>query len=536
MIVTQPPPKVKGLDADLSRIVQAALTPEPSPPPVEAERATLAAVLLSFLGQPVQARVLPEVRALLGSVPEPFAVPAHAEVWRAICELADAGKPFDLATVSEYLRAHGGPLAPTAEQVSGLYDVGITSANACHYARVVAAAARNREAEHVAALLAGCLRNGDTADAAALAARVVELTTGSADEGLVPDNVMDADDPAPPIFQNGPAPGILALLLGDSGLGKTFAALGLAVSTATGYTVWPTFKPLRKLRVALVCAEDSKEILKVRILAICRAAHIPEAVVREAFAEGRLSVFTDIPGPLFTSNEYGAVTASATFEKLAAWCRKTKPDLLILDPFASVAEVPENDNQAVNAVAQELARFAARTGASVLLSHHTAKSTRGGEAGQHSARGASALPCRSKWTALLTREGKNLSFGLVKGSYGAPLSPVALERTADGALLEVDPRRALDRNAQELAQWLAANPSLAVTKNGLDKNQRGGAVLLSALDWTSQHGLDVLSHAEARGLVHWEERTPNGGGKSYRALVAGPDSDTGEEADNECPF
>jgi len=516
----------------LTRCIQESLAPQPTPPPVEVERALLGAVLLA------PDRALPEVRGLLESVREPFAVGQHREVWTAIVDLADAGKPIDPATVTEHLRAHGGPLAPSAAQVSALTDSAPTSCHAPAYARDVAAAARARDAERTAALLAGCLRSGDTTAAAALAARVVELTTGSADEGLQPSDILGAPDPPEPLFRNGPQPGVLALLLGDSGLGKTFAALGVAVSTSTGFAIWPSFKPSRKLRVGMVAAEDSREIIKQRILGICAAAHIGESVIREAFSEGRLSIFADadIPGPLFTTNEYGAVTPSATFEKLGSWCRKAKPDLLILDPFASVAEVPENDNRAVNTVSQELARLAARTGATLLLSHHTSKGARGGEAGQHSARGASALPARSKWTALLTREGQGLSLFIAKGSYGAPLPPVALERAPGGALLEVDPRRRMDRNAEELAAWLADNKAVTVTENGIEKNQRGGKTLLEALDWTPSHALAVLDRAKELRLVYNEERKPSGGGNPYKVLVGRKAQGMAEAADNDCPF
>ncbi len=531
MIVTSPAPKVKPLEEELSRIVRASFSPAAPPPPVEAERACLGAVLL-------RNDLIPEVRAILDTVEQPFQVGQHGELWRAVCALHDAGKPVDYASVSEYLRVHGGPLSPTATQVAGILDYHASFTAGPHYARDVAAAARAREAVHTAELAAACLRNGDTADAAALTARLSELTTADMDEGLQPSDILNAPDPPEPLFKNGPQPGVLALLLGDSGLGKTFAALGLAVSTSTGFTIWPTFTPSRKLRVGMVCAEDSAEIIKQRIMAICAAAHIGESVIREAFSEGRLSIFADanIPGPLFTTNEYGAVTPSATFEKLGSWCRKAKPDLLILDPFASVAEVPENDNRAVNTVAQELARFAARTGTSVVLSHHTAKSTRGGEAGQHSARGASALPARSKWTALLTREGQGLSLFIAKGSYGAPLPPVALERAPGGALLEVDPRRRMDRNAEELAAWLADNKAVTVTENGIEKNQRGGKTLLEALDWTPSHALAVLDRAKELRLVYNEERKPSGGGSSYKVLVGRKAQGMAEVADNDCPF
>ncbi|NLV41101.1 MAG: AAA family ATPase [Candidatus Hydrogenedentes bacterium] len=523
---------VMSQDSDLSRIVRASFAPAESQPPVEAERALLGALLLS------PDRALPEVRGILEATKDPFAVGQHREVWTAIVDLADSGKPVDPATVTEYLRAHGGPLAPNAEQVSALTDSAPTSCHAPAYARDVAAAARARDAERTAALLAGCLRNGDTADAAALAARVVELTTGSADEGLVPSDILGAPEPPEPLFRNGPPPGTFGVLLGDSGLGKSHCVLTLAVSSATGFTVWPSFAPARPLRVAVVAAEDSREIVRKRLLTLCAYSRVPQNALREAFNEGRLAVFNDM-GTLFTLSENGAVVQTAAYEKLRQWVRQNKPDVLFLDPLASIMEIQENDNGSMNAIAQELARLAESTGCAVVVSHHVNKlsAAAGGRADQHAARGGSALTCRSRWVALLAREDrKGLFLGIVKNSYG-PGAHVALERTEHGALVEVDTRRNAEQAAHELVQWLRDNPRAAVTESGIRNQRNAGRELTDALDWTPAHALEALKTAEAHRLVRREQRTPEGGGRAYEAIVpTGTFQSMGEVADNDCPF
>jgi len=514
----------------LTRCIQESLTPQPTPPPVEVERALLGAVLLA------PDRVLPEVRGLLESVREPFAVGQHREVWNAIVALADAGKPIDPATVTEHLRAHGGPLAPSAAQVSALTDSAPTSCHALAYARDVAADARNREAEHVAALLAGCLRNGDHADAGAMIARLSELTSGTADEGLVPSDVLGAPEPPEPLFRNGPVPASFGVLLGDSGLGKSHCVLTLALQAATGMTCWKTFQPSRRLRVAVVAAEDCREIVKKRLLTLCAYGHVPQTALREAFQDGRLAVFNDL-GTLFTLAENGSVMQTAAYEKLRQWITTNAPDMLFIDPLASVAEVPENDNSSMNAVAQELARLAESTGCALVVSHHVNKVAAGGRAAdQHASRGGSALTCRARWVSLLAREKDGLSFAVVKNSYG-PGAHVALERTEHGVLVEVNPRHNDERDAEALAQWLRDNPEAQVTASSLKYRRDAGKELCDCLDWTKSHAVEVLDMAESRRLVRREYRKPPLGGPAVEVLVPVQTFQSMEEVCNDdCPF
>src|SRR5829696_1805346 len=117
------------------------LRPVPGPdgqPPhnLEAEEAVLGAVLAS-------GRLLAEVTALIEEAD--FYRPAHRAIWRAILRLADRGEPTDPVTVlgelddrGELADIGGGPFLHT------LVEAVPTVANAGHYARLVAEAARRR--------------------------------------------------------------------------------------------------------------------------------------------------------------------------------------------------------------------------------------------------------------------------------------------------------------------------------------------------------------------------------------------------------
>jgi len=129
-----------------------------------------------------------------------------------------------------------------------------------------------------------------------------------------------------------------------------------------------------------------------------------------------------------------------------------------------------------------------------------------------------------------------LFLGIVKNSYG-PGAHVALERTEHGALVEVDTRRNAEQAAHELVQWLRDNPRAAVTESGIRNQRNAGRELTDALDWTPAHALEALKTAEAHRLVRREQRTPEGGGRAYEAIVpAGTFQSMGEVADNDCPF
>lgn len=481
-----------------------------------------------LVGAAVAGRVeaVEAVRALtvppaLGDVP--------CRVLDAIRRLAEQGKPVSAETV---FRECGGDPGVAVYASECIFKPAVFPHEA---AADVRAFGRELEKMDIAETIAGRLREGHPADD--LAARLIELEH-DADGELQPVAVSTAPEPMPPLFQNGPPPASFAVILGDSGIGKSYVALTLAASLVTRCTVWRAFAPTKPLRVALVAAEDDAAVVKKRMTAICNAAHVPVADVWQAEREGRLAVFGDLGGPLFTLDQYGVVTPTATHEKLAGWLRKNKPDVCFLDPLASLAEISENDNSGVNAVAQTLARLAASTGTAIIVSHHVNKaSARGGDNTQHASRGGSALTARSRWVALLTRDGKSLTLGTVKNSY-APLTVIDLERAEGGALVEVDPEKALDRACGELRAYLVGHPGAALTVSAISKYRDAGKTMLDALDWTAGFAGRVLDRALRLGVVSLETRKPDGGGKAFDVLIPGRavDGYEGDDDDDGVPF
>ena len=141
--------------------------PEHKPPHnLEAEEAVLGAILAA-------SRLLPEVAALVEEVD--FYRPAHRAIWHAVLRLADRGQPTDPVTVlgelddsGELADVGGGPFLHTLVQAVP------TVANAGHYARLVADAARRRRVIDLGIQLAHS--DADPAVLAHLAGELAEST------------------------------------------------------------------------------------------------------------------------------------------------------------------------------------------------------------------------------------------------------------------------------------------------------------------------------------------------------------------------
>jgi replicative DNA helicase len=154
------------------RAARGQLRPVPEPgrePPhnLEAEEAVLGAVLAA-------GRLLAEVAALVEEAD--FYRPAHRAVWLAVLRLSDRGQPTDPVTVlgeldhsRELADVGGGPFLHTLVQAVP------TVANAGHYARLVADAARRRRVIDLGIRLAHS--DADPAVLAQLAGELADTTT-----------------------------------------------------------------------------------------------------------------------------------------------------------------------------------------------------------------------------------------------------------------------------------------------------------------------------------------------------------------------
>ena len=88
-----------------------------------------------------------------------------------------------------------------------------------------------------------------------------------------------------------------------------------------------------------------------------------------------------------TQDENGMTIAVPVVEALVATIRANQIDVVMIDPFISSHQVPENDNNAIDAVAKTWTMIADVTNTAIDLAHHTRK-TGGAEVTVEDGRGA----------------------------------------------------------------------------------------------------------------------------------------------------
>ena len=106
-----------------------------------------------------------------------------------------------------------------------------------------------------------------------------------------------------------------------------------------------------------------------------------------------MSTAAAIPGPqvvIATQDQDGTTIAVPVVEALVATIHAKQIDVVMIDPFISSHQVPENDNNAIDAVAKTWTMIADITNTAIDLAHHTRK-TGGAEVTVEDGRGASAL-------------------------------------------------------------------------------------------------------------------------------------------------
>lgn len=132
-------------------------------------------------------------------------------------------------------------------------------------------------------------------------------------------------------------------LSGDGGVGKTLAALQLAVATASTDLLWLGFDILHHGRVLFLSAEDDRDEVHIRLAGICEAEGIDLHSLDENLA------FLHAAGHdvvLAVEEKGGRVKPTETFARLRRACEKVRPKLLILDPAANLFAVNENSRSA----------------------------------------------------------------------------------------------------------------------------------------------------------------------------------------------
>jgi RecA-family ATPase len=274
--------------------------------------------------------------------------------------------------------------------------------------------------------------------------------------------------------------GSVGTVVGPGGVGKTMLLTQLGVAVATGSPVFdnPLTPRSAPARVVLIAAEESSDILRIRLHAIKKWA------VMQRQKSSALTVAADsdfaalleknlllVPaaGQSVSLVKNGAITEF--FETLCEFCAGAR--LIIIDPLRRLHDGDENSSSAMTHIVQILEALAKYTGAAVIAAHHVGKGAifNGATELAAASRGSSALTDAVRWQVNLSGmtekvaqkhrlSGQHKSYACLdfaKANYIAPEPTMWFERLEGGVLMHT----------------ILKGSSPATRQNGQEKNIAG---------------------------------------------------------------
>jgi hypothetical protein len=209
----------------------------------------------------------------------------------------------------------------------------------------------------------------------------------------------------------------VGILGGEPKCYKSFLALDLAVSVASGTPCLRRFAVRRTGPVLLFPAEDSLAVVRRRLEGICSAGDVD---------------FQSLPVEVITAPTL-RLDAPKDRERLTNTVQALQPRLLILDPLIRLHRVDENDASQIAALLSYLRLLQRTFQVAVLVVHHARKdanSTRPGQA----LRGSSELHGWGDSNLYMRRRGAQLTLS-TEHRAAASQDHIPLELTQAGAAL-----------------------------------------------------------------------------------------------------
>ena len=237
----------------------------------------------------------------------------------------------------------------------------------------------------------------------------------------------------------------VGILGGEPKCCKSFLALDVAVSVASGTACLRQFPVRRGGKVLLFPAEDSLAIVRQRLEGIADAARVP---------------FESLPVEVITASSLRLDTP-ADRQRLSNTVENLRPVLLILDPLIRLHRLEENDATQIATLLSYLRELQRQFQLAVLLVHHARKDSNSSRPGQ-ALRGSSELHGWGDSNLYMRRKGSQLTLStehraapsqdhipLQLTQSGSALALSVLERPLAEPATEPTP---VDRVRQSLSQ------------------------------------------------------------------------------------
>lgn len=333
--------------------------------------------------------------------------------------------------------------------------------------------------------------------------------------------------------------GKVGMLIGEGGVSKTMSFVSLAIAVATGTPWLGAYDVELAGRVLLALGEEDAEEVQRRCYNAARAARV------NAPPQGSIVALplAGVPCSMVEADERGNAIDAPFLTWLrsyvaAAVAAAAPFSLILVDPLSRFAGADaEIDNAAATRFVQALEAIAATSGATVLVAHHTNKTSRGNGASVTgaSARGSSAIYDGVRWAVSLSAERVNstddaglpdalteiVTLATVKSNYSRKGEPVLLRRDSDngGALVPLctaergivaEARQAADPGARRRA-GRETDREVRAERDAAEREARAAAVV------AAKAGRFV---AEDTALVEVLEAQPGVGTRELRAAMA----------------
>lgn len=178
----------------------------------------------------------------------------------------------------------------------------------------------------------------------------------------------------------------LSVLVAPPGSGKSLLTLQLALAVATGEE-WGGWQPRGICKTLVVNTEDDFEEMRRRLYVAAEAMSVDQSKL------GGI-LLAEAPETIViarTDNKTKTVLRTPLLERLIQTILANNIDVIVVDPFAETFEGDENSNSELKWAAILWREVARRTGAALLLVHHTRKYASGMAGDADASRGAGAL-------------------------------------------------------------------------------------------------------------------------------------------------